>query len=67
MFNFKLIFVMWKYCHVGNSQFTGSSFGCTSCFNSNDYELNGKEFVAPKPTPSLLLQPNQSLKSAHSP
>ena len=67
MFNFKLIFFKWRYCHFGNLQTTGLSFRCISCFNSNDYELNGQEFVAPKPTPSLLLQPNQSLKSAHSP
>ena len=67
MFNFKLIFFKWIYCHFGNLQTTGLSFRCISCSNSNDYELNGQEFVAPKPTPSLLLQPNQSLKSAHSP
>ena len=67
MFNFKLIFFKWRYCHFGNLQTTGLSFRCISCLNSNDYELNGQEFVAPKPTPSLLLQPNQSLKSAHSP
>ena len=67
MFNFKLIFFKWIYCHFGNLQTTGLPFRCISCSNSNDYELNGQEFVAPKPTPSLLLQPNQSLKSAHSP